>query len=263
MQGLLIWVVGFAAFMYLVAPVLIRFNQKLNASPQFQPVDLATLPPQAAQYLWACQQALESEGFETVGHLSWGNSAPNVFPFITLFMNRASNVKALVSAFYVVSADGAKLKTSYVEFITRYQSSGGQQGTVLQTSNNKPPGAFHYGPEQQTLRLPEIQNPHALYAIHCRRMALLAGNPVESLPPPGTEIAAQEQRMIEDFDSQVKHGRLYLDPAANAYRPTWKGAYLMTWSQLQPVKYFREAKERTKSRAMLKALEASPLRQQV
>ena len=258
MQVLLIWIVGFIAFMYLVAPILIKFSQKLNAQPEFQPLDITTLPPQAAQFLWTCQQALESEGFTTVAHLSWENSAPNVFPFVTLSMNRTTQVKALASAFYVVSTNGVKLTACYVEFITRYQ-----QGIVLQTNNNRPPGAFKYGPEQKTLRLPEMQNPHTLYAIHLRRMALLEGNPIEPLPLPGTEISVQEQRMIEDFEEQVKYGLLYLDPGVTAYRPTWKGAYRMTWSQLQPVKYLREASEQNKSKAALRDMETSPLRQQV
>ena len=258
MDNPLIWIVGFAALMYLFAPILIRFSQKMNAQPKFEPLDLSTLPPPAAQYVWACQQALEAEGFETVAHLAWANPAPNVFPFIALLMNRAAGTKAMVSAFYVVSPEGPKLTTKYVEFITRYQ-----QGTVLQTSNNQPPGAFQHGPEQQTLRLPEVQNPHALYAVHCQRTARLAGNPIEPLPLPGTEVSVQETRMIEDYEEQVKFGLLYLDQGAAVYRPTWKGAYLMTWSQLQPVKYFREARERGKSQAALKALQASPLRQQV
>ncbi len=258
MQPLLVGIVGFAALLYLVMPIVIKFNQKLNAHPQFQPLDLATLPPPAYEYLWACQQALEAEGFETIAHVSWANSAPNVFPFVSLYMNRATETKALASAFYVAAPDGVKMTTRYVEFITRYAS-----GTVLGTNNNRPPGAFRHGPEQQTLRLPEMQNPHALYAVHRERTARLAGTPLEPLPRPGTEVAVQQERIVEDYNEQVKFGLLYLDHKRGVYRPTWQGAYLMTWSQLQPMKFLREARERRKSRAALQALEASPLRGQV
>lgn len=250
MLSLLLWIISFAAFMYLVTPILIRFSQKYNSHPKFQPVALATLPPPAAQYLWTCQQALESEGFTTVAHLAWENSAPNVFPLLTLYMNRQTGVKAITAAFYVVSAQGAKLTTCYTEFITRYED-----GLVLQTSNNGTFGTSQHGPKQKTLRLPEMQNPHELYAIH-RRMAGIA-TAIEPLPPPGMEISAQEQRIVEDFNEQVGFGRLSLDTAAGVYRPTWKGAYLMTWSQLWPMKNIRKSQERTKSRIILKELEAS------
>lgn len=258
MQTLLIGIAAFAVFMYLVMPIVIRFNQKMGAAPQFQPVDLASVPQPAAQYLWACQQALEAEGFTTVSHLAWGNSAPNIFPLLTLFMNRTNQVKSIAGAFYVVSAEGAKLTTRYVEFITRYQN-----GDVLQTSNSKAFGTFQHGPEQKTLRLPDMENPHELYTVHCQRMELRRGDAIEMLPPPGTEIAAQERRLVEDYDTQVKFGRLFLDRSAGVYRPTWQGAYLMTWSQLQPMKNMRQDQERRKTQATLKELEAASLRSRV
>lgn len=252
MEGLLLWIGGLAVFFYGFIPMQIKFSQKMGAQPQFLPVDLATIPEPAAHYLWSCQQALESEGFTTVAHLSWDNSAPNVFPIITLYMNRTTGVKALAGVFYVVSAEGAKLTTRYAEFITRYGN-----GDVLQTSNTKSFGTFQHGPEQKTLRLPDMQNPHELYAVHCRRMELRRGDAVEALPAPGTEVAIQQGRMVEDYEEQVKFGRLYLDRNLGMYRPTWPGAYLMTWSQLPPMKELRRAQERRKSEAALKELAAA------
>ena len=258
MEGLLLWIIGLAVFFYGIMPIVIKFSQKMGAEPQFEPVELATLPQPAAHYLWSCQQALESEGFTTVAHLSWANSASNVCPIITLFMNRTTGVKAIAGAFYIVSAEGAKLNTRYVEFITRYQN-----GDVLQTSNSKAFGTSKHGPEQKTLRLPDMENPHELYQIHCRRMEQRSGDAIEALPAPGTEIAIQQGRLIEDYETQVKFGRLYLDRNARMYRPTWQGAYLMTWSQLPPMKELRRAQERRKTQAALKELESAAPRSRV
>ncbi len=249
MHGLFLWILLYVVFMYLITPIIIRFTQKMSAAPKFESVDLATLPDSAAQFLWSCQQALESEGFETVGHLSWQNSAPNLFPLLTLFMNRATQVKAVAAAIYVVTPQGAKLTTSYVEFISRYQDE-----TVLGTSNAAVLGTYKHGPKQKSLRLPDVQSPAELYGIHRRRMAQIGGA-IEPLPATGTEITVQEQRMIEDFEEQVQFGRMYLDRTSNLYRPTWKGAYLMTWSQLQPMKNIRNSQEHRKSVASLKELE--------
>ncbi len=141
--------------------------------------------------------------------------------------------------------------SSYVEFITRCQDE-----TVLGTSNTAMLGSCQRGPKQKSLRLPDVQNPHDLYAVHCRRMIQIS-SAIEPLPPVGTEIAIQEQRMIEDFEEQVNFGRLYLDRGANSYRPTWKGAYLMTWGQFQPMKSLRNSLAQRKSVATLKELNAS------
>ena len=252
MHGLLILLIGFAAFMYLVVPVLIRFNQKINAQAQFQPVDLATLPPQAAQYLWACQQALEAEGFQTVAHLSLPNQTPNVFPLLTLFMNRATGVKAMTVAMYAITEAGPKLSAHYVEFITRYAD-----GRVLGTNNNGTLGAFRQGPLQDTIRLPQIQDPHRLLAIHCRRVERLNSAEMEPLPPPGTELAYQQEKMVEDYEEQVQFGRLSLDPKTGRYVPTWRGAYLMTWGLLWPVKPIRTMLDRRRSNAALQSLDRS------
>lgn len=258
MHGLLIWLVGFAAFMYLFMPILIRFSQKINGQAQFQPADLATLPPQTAQYLWACQQALEAEGFQTIAHLSLPNQTPNVFPLLTLFMNRATGVKAMTVAMYAITDAGPSLKARYVEFITRYTD-----GHVLGTNNNGTLGSFRHGPLQDTIRLPQIQDPHRLLAIHCRRMERLTGAAIEPLPPPGTELAFQQEKMIEDYEEQVQFGRLSRDPKTGQYVPTWQGAYLMTWVLLWPVKPIRALLERRRSEAALKSLEQSAFAQRV
>ena len=61
------------------------------------------------------------------------------------------------------------------------------------------------------------------------------------------------QVMVETYDRQVQIGWLYRDAAAGAYRPTWKGAFLMTWGQLWPMKAIREAGLRARERRILTA----------
>lgn len=252
MQPLFIGIVAFAAFMYLVMPIVIKFNQKISAHPEFQPIDIAALPPPAYEYLWACQQALESEGFATAAHLTWANSTPNTFPYLVLMTNRDTGAKASIGAFYLVTPQGAKLKSKYVEVGTRYTN-----GEILHTTNAPVSGVFQKSPARHSLHLPGKQNPHDLYTIHSRRTAFWADQAVEPVPPPEAEIAVYAQRMIERMDEQIGFGRLYLDEKLKMYRPTWKGAYLMTWSQLQPMKFLRAKSEQAKSQAALKELAAA------
>ena len=39
---------------------------------------------------------------------------------------------------------------------------------------------------------------------------------------------------------QIDTGYMYLSPHERLYRPTWKGAFLMTWGQLWPFKAIRQ-----------------------
>jgi hypothetical protein len=48
------------------------------------------------------------------------------------------------------------------------------------------------------------------------------------LPPQGREIEHLSTSMTKDLDRQVKTGYLFFDRSANVYRPTLKGAFLMT-----------------------------------
>ena len=65
--------------------------------------------------------------------------------------------------------------------------------------------------------------------------------------------------IVESYEEQVGFGWLYLDSAAGVYRPTWKGAFLMTWGLLWPVLAIRKALLRQKEEALLKAFRADRL----
>ena len=58
------------------------------------------------------------------------------------------------------------------------------------------------------------------------------------------EVAEVEKSLARDYARQAEAGYFYLDEEADVYRPTWKGAYLMTWTFLWPIS--RLQKMRTK-----------------
>lgn len=60
----------------------------------------------------------------------------------------------------------------------------------------------------------------------------------------------------ETFRDQV--GRGYLAEGPNGFRPTIKGAWLMTWQELWPVKGLRRWRERQRAERLLVELEAEP-----
>lgn len=254
MHGLLVWVVGFALFMYLIAPIIIRFKQKIAAQPRLEPMDLSKLTPEAAQFLAQTEDALAREGFTMVGHFSMPGLTANVLPVLTLYMNRPAGDKAMATAIYSIGEAGVKLSARYVEFSTRYAD-----GRAVDTNNNGTLGAFKPNPIMPTFRLPGVSDLHRLYAIHRQLLQRAEGpssvmRPEKVIPPPGEEVAWLCQAMIDGYNKQVEFGWLFLDPAIGAYRPTWAGAYLMTWSELWPIKPLRKAKVRQQEQALLQSL---------
>ena len=124
MNEVLVWSICFAslaALVYLMTPIIVRFDQKYRAKPTLYPVVVAELSHAAAEYLGGCGQALEAESFSTVGYYSLSLNTANVHTYIGLFMNRANDVKAIVAAFYIKTEDGIKITTRTVEFITHWK----------------------------------------------------------------------------------------------------------------------------------------------
>jgi hypothetical protein len=71
------------------------------------------------------------------------------------------------------------------------------------------------------------------------------------LPPEGDEIHALSTSFTKTLMRQVEFGYLYLDEAANVFRPTVKGAILMTWKIAWPTGMIKRALIRRKARQLM------------
>jgi hypothetical protein len=67
---------------------------------------------------------------------------------------------------------------------------------------------------------------------------------------------AVAREMARDNVHQARAGYWYLDPRDGRYRPTWRGAALMTWKLAWPVGAIRRARRRGRTAALLRRLEA-------
>ncbi len=83
--------------------------------------------------------------------------------------------------------------------------------------------------------------------------------------PSGSKITYKEGEatsylsrvLVEDYERQVRFGRLRLDSASGVYRPTIIGAYLMTWGLLWPIKPIRMMLMKSREQATLRAFRAT------
>jgi hypothetical protein len=74
------------------------------------------------------------------------------------------------------------------------------------------------------------------------------------IPPDGNAADYLHAEVQRDMKRLEVAGYKYLDPDANAYRMTIKGAYIMTWRLLWPLKPMRFAARRRKADRELKEL---------
>jgi hypothetical protein len=127
------------------------------------------------------------------------------------------------------------LQTQYEEFSTRFQS-----GRVINTGNPQTISAFPVRDNCVTTHIPWISDSLELYRVH-QAIAAAKGDgtpPVLRLDTQfrGDVAAYGSAVMREELEAASEAGYLRLTGDGGHFRPTLKGAYLMTWKQLPPFK---------------------------
>jgi hypothetical protein len=121
-------------------------------------------------------------------------------------------------------------------------------GRLVLTSNPPTTGVFSRAKGHHSLALPPETDLPALYRAHQGHLKLKAG---QAQPVPGPTENYLERHEREGTERQVEFG--LMRQVGDEYRKTLRGAFLMTWRLLPPLKQLRvAANERTKKKALAK-----------
>jgi len=238
---------------YLWAPALIFFTNRMAAKPRANrfDADRNSLPQQAANYFARVSGAIAQEGFEEVGLYFLPNTASNVEALALLMKNARTDELAMAAAIYATVDGATQLKSTYVEFVSRYSD-----GRVFDTNNAFVLSCFAKIDGFDTVQFPRVQDLHRLYSLHterCRRAAphgQRVNRLIHEFDGDGSRYLSAT--MAESFARQAGVGYLQLD--GEQYRPTVKGACLMTWKLLWPVKQLRTLKRDQRAKRLMSEL---------
>ncbi len=252
MNGLY-WFLALAGLFYLGAPILLKFQQRMAAHPDLRPIDPADLPPSASRYLQESAHALLKDGFTVSECVALPYPMTGIGASLIMLINRETGDEAMATAIFSTNAATPHIKTSYLEFSTRFED-----GHCVNTMNGKLLSSFPPDANDVNSQAPQVQDPNQLYRLH--RFVLDRtgphGKPV--VYEKGQAIAYLAQKVLVDsYETQVERGWLMRDASGDAYLPTWKGAYIMTWQQLWPWSLVRRAQMQQKARELLTAFEQS------
>lgn len=239
----------FGAFMYGVAPIIVRATFQYSVKCQPQKVDPATLPAQVRAIIDRWSRQIQATGFTEVGTYDLGIMASNTHSFIAYFVNRSAGDFANVSV--VLSAKGAQ---GYFEF-----SSSFTNGLTLDTNVNKIISATATPADILIFRFPKVASPVELYPIHRALIQKHAAFLRPQLPPEGEEATRIEKQIGRFAPVQVDAGYMSLAPGGTHYCLTWKGAFLMTWKLLWPTSLIRKALYRMEMDKVLRSLHSGGL----
>ncbi|MBN1868613.1 hypothetical protein JW916_15125 [Candidatus Sumerlaeota bacterium] len=241
MTWILLAVLALLLLPYVLGPILVFFTVRFRMPVEIVPVDFERqpLPEGVRPYFDSVHQALTQEGFEPAGAMYLPALVPNTKSLLAVYVNRATCDTAM-STIIVAANQFSTIQTKYVEYIRRYSDD-----IVIQTNNSPQSGSFKPMPGEHTTRFRAIDDLHRLFQLHKFLVEKYkrGGRPVLRLD---SEFHGDAARYVaragveESLEDQTKAG--YMARVPEGFRPTPKGAFIMTWNELWPLKGLRQSR---------------------
>ncbi|MEZ4526857.1 MAG: hypothetical protein R2941_13140 [Desulfobacterales bacterium] len=234
-------------FSGIVAPIIVHAKQRMAAKPRFDLFDPRNLPQDKADYFVRNLQLLQKEGFEPAAFVSW-ESNENQRILFALAVNRENRDMAM-AAFATAGTESKPLEVRYTEFCTVFADS-----SEISTNSNPQPDVLKPFPDKKVFSFPRVKDPHHLYILHRRLLARFALGKEAVLPAKDTEVMAVQMSVTRFLERQAKAGYFRTDADGEILRPTWKGAFLMTWKLVWPVGSIQNILHRRRMNLLLSQL---------
>jgi hypothetical protein len=234
------WRVGVAVVLlapFWLGPIAVRLATRHPARPSFEPYDSSRhrVPDWALAFAEETAAALGRAGFTSNARFVEATWARHLTSFVTVLTNAASRDVAMAAALYTSQAAAAR-RVSYTEFIANLSD-----GRQLLTNNSATPSVFPPVPTKTLTRLPQVKDPVRLYRVH-ELLARRERAAKQPLPTDANFAGRLSEAMARSMDEQLRTGYMCFDAADGVYRPTWKGAVLMSWKLLPPWRQIRQAR---------------------
>ena len=247
MELLLIVVIVVAAAPYVLGPLLVYQRQRQNPRPRFVPFDAAQhqIPQALAVAVQQNIASLEREGFTMVADLYRMDRSTRMR--VILLDTPAGDLGLVLGVLPIVKPERG---VCAVELVARFDDD-----RSLSVQNTPIPGAFARVPGRDKERFRKVKDPARLYRIYqallARRYGATRRAPADHREDPAGFLGAA---MARELRQQVDTGYFWLDTTADAYRPTWRGAWLMCWKLLQPFRDIGAWRSDRRASALLREL---------
>src|SRR6266576_722055 len=242
----LLAVLFLVAFFMIVLPLITWLRMGEDAAPRFKPFDANKYPnpPEVAAFLRDNVAGLEGAQFRQVADLA--RTSGGLFLLVTrvVLLQHPEGETATIAMMYSEKT-GAALPM--VEFTAELPD-----GRMLDVNNSVTIPIFAPRPGREVYRFPEVRDPlrlHKIYGVLVRRQfgsstlrqRDIASDPARFL----AEVMDAEHR------AQMEAGYYRFDERARRWRPTLRGAFVMSWRMLPPFKQIIKAGVRSRARRAL------------
>ena len=239
------------AVLYIVGPVVIRYRHTMKSVGTLHPVMAEQVPADVAAFIGGTVHEVAPLGFRPVLNVREEDLTPGVYEYTLLFVNQGTGDTAM-ALFTISSFAHFQQRLPTITLSTKFADGTSVVTTTFGDS------LFPRDPRVRGLSLPKLRNTPLLVEIHRRRRARVAPGVAAVLPPPGEELRALIEEHAQALARIASAGYLAFDARRQRYRLTWKGAYLMTWKLLPPVRQLIRARRRAGARTELRELGIDP-----
>jgi len=227
----------FSPLQWLLGPLIVKANTWITPKGIAAQKQLSELPENVAKVFSEASAELSGEGLVPVAYLDYGKRTDNTSLWVMLLCNRASGDMAMLSFL-----DTRAQKFVIIQTIAAFFSRCGEQERTI--SNRTDGSVFSGQPNSRAVFFPAATDLRALYRVHRAWLQQEFGAAQFELPPPGSEVAYYadlDRRALEHLENA---GLLFLDKKSGKFRPTWRGACVLTWKSAWPWKQIINARER-------------------
>ncbi len=231
---------------FVVIPVIAHFKIRMPHDPKLLVMDPKYFPKYVFEYLSHITYLLKNEGFEMALDAIEPEQEPDMSTsYFRLFINRtACDTAVTIISLGSSKGDEKRVTNAFTEFSSEFSPD-----LKITTNNIVTPPVFRDVPENPIFRFPGEQDLGVLYKTHRQIVSEAGENGERFVPPKGGALKYLRDAQVKSLDMQIKTGYLYSDEAAAAYRPTWKGAFLMMWkSAFGTVKMIRRRRRAEKEK---------------
>lgn len=240
-------------YVYLKASIHVHRKHWHEAYPQFEPRSHGGLPPHVCQTFARDVPRYEALGFAVVGYfyrraLRRDESMELDLYMVLLRNDETGDFAQLLEIF----AKGKKVSTSVG---VRGFTAEFADGDALSTIATRQVMTFRPDPRNRIFRFPNVDDPRLLFRAHRKLLERHAPGRAAVLPSRGMEVAHLSHTETKVLRRQAEFGYFDFDEEADAFRPTWKGALVMTARQMWLIHDLLRAGERAAADVMLKSLD--------
>jgi hypothetical protein len=235
---------------YMLWPRRLRRTQWISADPTHEPIDPRgpDVPSEVAATTTSAVEGLAPLGFSVKYAYRTRDLIRNGTAYAVLFENESGDVAKLI----VSEVSGAARQVSIVLVYT----SEFADGTEIHTTNSRSPSLYPPpSPPAQVFTLPQANGAASLYAIHRALVARFGGDGPRLDHLRGGLVGYLRRTKEQSHKRMIATGYYYLDETGRLLRPTWKGATLMAWKLLWPIKQIRGARRRHRAERLLQSLD--------